>query len=638
MALVFTGFNFSVTGAQATNSTPISWVHQLGSTAGDTVTATTVDAAGYVYFVGNAAGTVTGSLSSLGVSGANVNYVSKFHPDGTPVWTKQVSITGTQRLLESVAVDAAGNVFVSGLVNGTVSLGGSVPDLVNGTSNRSAFVAKFDLDGNAQASSWLVNPRHFDYQSTSQVRLDAQGNVYVIATSHGDQKVAYAKFTNNLVTVWQRYFDGGGYYRLYNSFSAFAIDQQTGEIYIGGYFKTTIAFSGSVSLTSSGPGVNGYVLKLDNLGEPIWAKRFVSSVSDASITSLSIDSSGNVFASGFSSGTLTFPDGSTTTATSVPTGNNFPDAFAIKMDASGALVWKTIWGGTSDDRTYGITVASDGKIYVTGKFRGASTFGGSFACQVVAYPTNAATDAYLLELSSAGVVSWVQTFGGATTSTQTDSFESVPSVLGDQVFVGGTADGLSQGSALTTLGGSDGFFVAVGRDASPAHSCVGSDAVTASSLPSLTPRPAASSSPSPTASSTPAPSASASTVAPAVISPQFNAITARNFDSKLGGAVTVTGSHLGAISRITVDGTLAKITSVTDSKIEFVAPAGKPGTPELNIEFTNGSMSWSNALTYFDVVVEKAKLDKRIPKPVKVSKLVKVTKPVKQVKKPKPKN
>jgi hypothetical protein len=102
--------------------------------------------------------------------------------------------------------------------------------------------------------------------------------------------------------------------------------------------------------------------------------------------------------------------------------------------------------------------------------------------------------------------------------------------------------------------------------------------------------------------------------------------------------VTVTGSHLGAISRITVDGTLAKITSVTDSKIEFVAPAGKPGTPELNIEFTNGSMSWSNALTYFDVVVEKAKLDKRIPKPVKVSKLVKVTKPVKQVKKPKPKN
>ncbi len=144
----------------------------------------------------------------------------------------------------------------------------------------------------------------------------------------------------------------------------------------------------------------------------------------------------------------------------------------------------------------------------------------------------------------------------------------------------------------------------------------------------ITPAVLISSVPAPT---TPVPTTPAPTVTPEPISPQFNAIESRSFDANLGGNVTVTGIRLGNISKISVDGKVAKITSISESKIEFVAPSGKPGTPELNIEFTNGSMSWSNALTYLDMKVEKAKLDNRIPKPVKA------TKPIKSVKKPKPK-
>jgi ELWxxDGT repeat protein len=131
--------------------------------------------------------------------------------------------------------------------------------------------------------------------------------------------------------------------------------------------------------------------------------------------------------------------------------------------------------------------------------------------------------------------------------------------------------------------------------------------------------------PSSTPSATPSPAAVYS-------GPQFNAIEGRKFDANLGGLVVVTGARLHTVSKITVDGKDATITSISDSKIEFVSPAGKPGSPELNIVFANGSMTWSNALTYFDVVVEKAKLDNRTPKPIHVKK------PVKVVKKPKGKN
>lgn len=132
-------------------------------------------------------------------------------------------------------------------------------------------------------------------------------------------------------------------------------------------------------------------------------------------------------------------------------------------------------------------------------------------------------------------------------------------------------------------------------------------------------------------SSLPAPTIPAPAATPEPFHPLVDAIESRNLDASLGGTVTITGIRLSKVSKITVDGKAARIVSISDSKIEFVAPAGKPGVPELNIEFANGSMTWSNALTYLDVAVEKAKLDNRIPKPAKVAK------PIKPVKKPKPK-
>lgn len=129
--------------------------------------------------------------------------------------------------------------------------------------------------------------------------------------------------------------------------------------------------------------------------------------------------------------------------------------------------------------------------------------------------------------------------------------------------------------------------------------------------------------PAPTASSTP----SASPTATAEYKgPLVNAIEARTFDSSLGGIVTVTGARLDTIVSIKVDGQAAELISVAESKIDFIAPAGKPGFPELRIQFATGYMTWSNALTYFDIMVEKAKLANRIPKPAKAIKPAKVVK------------
>lgn len=127
---------------------------------------------------------------------------------------------------------------------------------------------------------------------------------------------------------------------------------------------------------------------------------------------------------------------------------------------------------------------------------------------------------------------------------------------------------------------------------------------------------------------TPAPSVQQ--VAPVVIhvyeGPLFNPIEARRFDATVDGKVVVTGKRLESVTQVLLDGKLAEITSATFNQIEFIAPPSAPGTPELTIKFGSGTLIWINALTYFDVVVEKAKLQNRIPT---------ATKPQK---KPKPKN
>ena len=128
--------------------------------------------------------------------------------------------------------------------------------------------------------------------------------------------------------------------------------------------------------------------------------------------------------------------------------------------------------------------------------------------------------------------------------------------------------------------------------------------------------------PTSTPSASPSPSASvAPSAAPARVyeysGPVFDPIQARNFDANTGGLVVLTGRRLDTVTRITVDGRDSKIISSTDSKVEFISPPSKPGLPELQIFFTQGSMTWSNAFTYFDASVERAKLNNRIPKAVK---------------------
>jgi hypothetical protein len=85
-------------------------------------------------------------------------------------------------------------------------------------------------------------------------------------------------------------------------------------------------------------------------------------------------------------------------------GAGYPDAFLIKTDADGNIIWAKTYGGTNWDFTFSVRQTSDGGYIVAG---GTRSFGaGSW-------------DIFLIKTDADGNVQWAKTYGGTSTDVAT---------------------------------------------------------------------------------------------------------------------------------------------------------------------------------------------------------------------------
>jgi CSLREA domain-containing protein len=105
-------------------------------------------------------------------------------------------------------------------------------------------------------------------------------------------------------------------------------------------------------------------------GDFLWGKSMGGTGMDSGYR-IPVDSSGNVYTTGFFSGIADFDPGTgISNLTSVGSG----DIFVSKLNSSGDFLWVKGMGGTSDDGGTGITVDSSGNVYTTGFFLGTADF------------------------------------------------------------------------------------------------------------------------------------------------------------------------------------------------------------------------------------------------------------------------
>jgi hypothetical protein len=496
-----------------------------GSTA--EVKATAVDAAGNIYLTGYFSYGDATSFSIGGVTlpkiGARDAWVAKLDSTRTVVWAKNFGGSGAQTQTRGlgIAVDMAGNVYLAGDFNrGNLT----TPELAK-IGEDDAFALKLDSSG---ATIWAKNfGGSGAYVTGSGIAVDPIGNVYLggnfsdgnlttLALTMLGRRDAFAiKLDGSGTTTWAKNYGGSGA-RAWGL--SIAVDG-SGNVYLGGRFQS--ANLTTPALTKLGT-LDAFALKLDSSGATTWARNYGGSGASAAGNGIAVDTIGNVYLGGSFDQSLTTP-----ALTKLGT----QDAFALKLDSSGATTWAKNFGG-SGARAAGASIAVDGSgnIYLGGYFDQSSL-------TTPALTRIGTLDGFALKLDNSGTTTWAKNYGGSGASAYLGSIAADRS---GNVFLGGHFESANLTTPALTLSSSF------------------SPLLIAAYLPE----------PAPTVTS---------------VSPSTG--------SGAGGtAITITGTDFTGATGVTIGGVAAtNVTVVSATSITATTPAGTAGAASVLVTTSNGT-------------------------------------------------
>jgi Beta-propeller repeat len=227
---------------------------------------------------------------------------------------------------KAIAVDGSANVYVTGF-----SLGA-------GTFNDYATV-KYDSAGQEQWVARYNGPGNGEDDAVA-IASDGSGNVYVTGQSLGlgtDYDYATIKYDSAGQEQWVARYNGEGNGE--DDAVAIATDG-SGNLYVTG------------QSLGAGTGSDYATIKYDSAGLEQWVARYNGPVNGYDLaTAIAVDSSGNVYVTGQSSGAGTSADYAT-----------------VKYDSAGQEIWAARYNGPGNgpDSPYAIAVDGSGNVYVTG--------------------------------------------------------------------------------------------------------------------------------------------------------------------------------------------------------------------------------------------------------------------------------
>jgi hypothetical protein len=293
-------------------------------------------------------------------------------------WAFTLGAAGSDSVRD-VTVDPAGNVGIVGTFSGTVDFdpGPGVSNLTSTPADsRNNYVAKYDAGGNllsaqpfgGEAAPWNKRPIVFDASGNMVIAGTFTGAVEfgsTTLTSQGLDDVFVAKFDSSGNVLWARRFGD----IQAESVGGLALDS-AGNVLVG------------ASNLNSDALADALILRLDTSGNELWTWRVGASTSGrrpnssnaAGVSSITVDSAGNVYASGRVTGTVDFdPSAAVTTLSS-----SSPGAFVVKLAPTGSLSWARVFEAKTSRFGYagsaGIGIGSDGKVYSTGVYRDSVDF------------------------------------------------------------------------------------------------------------------------------------------------------------------------------------------------------------------------------------------------------------------------
>lgn len=284
------------------------WSKRFGSSGNEAGYAVAADGSGNVVVTGQFQGTVNFGGGPLVASGADI-FVAKFDATGAHLWSKRFGNTQADEG-HGIDVDGSGNVVITGSFQLAVDFGGGP---LTSPSGLSIFLAKYDGNGVHQWSqrfsglgSEIGNALAIDAAGNIVVTGQYAGNVDFGGgplnwVASGD--CFLAKFDANGVHQWSHGFGGSSQ----NLGYGVAVDA-AGNVAITGYFIDTANFGGS-DLTSNAGSNDIFIARYSASGVHQWSQRFGNFQYDFG-HAVAMNAAGDVFLAGEFNGPVDFGGGS----------------------------------------------------------------------------------------------------------------------------------------------------------------------------------------------------------------------------------------------------------------------------------------------------------------------------------------
>jgi hypothetical protein len=386
---------------------------------GDYANGITVDAAGNAYVIGGTESSnfpTTNAFQSVNAGTSISAFITKLGPGGSNLLYSTYLGGSIRDCGNGIAVDAAGNAYVSGWTLSTnFPTRNAFQPAIGGVTN--AFVAKLGPGGsNLIYSTFLGGTGGYLNDWANAIAIDTAGCAYVTGSTtstnfpirNAFQAMLGCAAGNAFVTkvgpdgsnlIYSTFLGGTGSKggTVGDNANGIAVDA-AGNAYVTGYtsstnFPTRNAFQTAIH----SPSGNGFVTKLAPDGSNLVYSTYLGGTGTNYTDygyAIAVDAAGCAYVTGFA-GSTNFP----TRNAFQPALGGRQNAFVTKLGPGGSnLVYSTYLGGNYIDAGYGVAVDAATNAYVAGY-----TFSANFPARNAFQPTlGGGANAFVTELDASG--------------------------------------------------------------------------------------------------------------------------------------------------------------------------------------------------------------------------------------------
>jgi hypothetical protein len=283
----------------------------FGGFGGDEGSSVTFDSAGNAIVAGHMTGTIDFGGGPLTSAGGDDAFVAKFSNLGLHLWSRRVGDPLAQNF-KDVAVNAAGDVYLTGSFSGTVDFGGGPVT----SSQSDGVLVKYSSAGNY---IWARTFSATGNQNGNGVTVDSLGNPIVVGyaqssvdfglgtvTTAGGGDMFVAKYNANNIPQWAKVFGDA------TNQTAWTVDTDLqNNVVIAGTITGSADLGGGL-LTSAG-GNDMFAAKFSPAGAHTWSRR-AGDLLEQQARAITTDAANNVYVVGRYQGTVDFGTGNVTSA------------------------------------------------------------------------------------------------------------------------------------------------------------------------------------------------------------------------------------------------------------------------------------------------------------------------------------